>query len=52
MFMVHMYLLQGGWEGLCEAFPVEEDLETRLWRSLLHLGLGLGLVAIYLHYRK
>lgn len=43
---------QGGWEALCDAFPVEEDVETRLWRTLVHLGLGLGLLALYLVYRK
>lgn len=43
---------QGGWEALCEAFPVEEDVEARLWRTLVQLGLGLGLLALYLVYRK
>jgi hypothetical protein len=44
--------LQGGWATLCETFPVEEDVETRLWRTLVHMGLGLSLLALYLVYRK
>jgi hypothetical protein len=44
--------LQGGWATLCDTFPVEEDVETRLWRTLVHMGLGLSLLALYLVYRK
>jgi hypothetical protein len=43
---------QGGWPALCEVFPVEEDVESRVWHTLVHLGVGLGLLALYLLYRK
>jgi hypothetical protein len=51
LFFIH-FSFQGGWDALCDAFPVQEDVETRLWRTLVHLGLGLGLLALYLVYRK
>jgi hypothetical protein len=49
---IDIFWWQGGWPALCEVFPVEEDVESRVWHTLVHLGVGLGLLALYLLYRK
>lgn len=38
----------GGWATLCEAFPLENDYESTIWKSLLFTGMGLTAVATIL----
>jgi len=35
----------GGWATLCDAFPMESDYESKIWRTLLLTGIGLTTVA-------
>ena len=35
----------GGWSTLCDAFPMQSDYESTIWRSLLITGIGLTTIA-------
>jgi len=37
----------GGWEGMCQHFPSNDDTEQRVWAGLILTGLGLGLAATF-----
>lgn len=42
----------GGWATLCDAFPLQKDYETKIWRSLVITGMGLTAIATILALQK
>ncbi|XP_023344648.1 bcl-2-like protein 1 isoform X2 [Eurytemora carolleeae] len=45
-------LAQGGWETLCDEYPPEDELETRVWKSLGILALCLTSASVFLVLRR
>ena len=42
----------GGWSTLCDAFPMETDYESKIWRTLLLTGIGLTTVAAIISLQR
>ena len=42
----------GGWTTLCDAFPMENDYESKIWRTLLLTGIGLTTVAAIISLQR
>merc|ERR1719278_490498 len=42
----------GGWATLCDAFPMESDYESKIWRTLLLTGIGLTTVAAIISLQR